>query len=107
MQIIDTGLARFANEMKVFRGNFYIFRLRVSCAASKPHVFSPLSSYHILSCSLVFSFFLGFLGCLGRLGRLGHLDCLGCLGCLGKNLKYLSFIAQPMRLKDFSVLFEL
>jgi hypothetical protein len=38
---------------------------------------------------------------LGRLGRLGHLNCFG------KNLKYLSFIAQPMGLKEFfSLIFE-
>ena len=52
----------------------------------------------------------GHFGCLdslGSLGHLGHLDWLACLGCLGKNIKYLSFIAEPMRLKDFSVLFDI
>ena len=55
-----------------------------------------------LSCCLVSD-----LEQLGRLGSLRHLDRLGRFGFLGKNFKYLSFIAQPMGLKDVSVLFGL
>ena len=47
---------------------------------------------------------LGHFGCLGSLGCLRYLDLL--VGCLGKNIKYLSFILEPMGLKNFSVLFE-
>ena len=50
---------------------------------------------------------MGRLGYLGDLGSLRHMNRIGRFGCLGKNLKHLPFIAQPMGLKDVSVLFGL
>jgi hypothetical protein len=77
----------------------------LDCAsAAQPHC--PIFLKHL--CHLVSDLkYLGHWGCFGHLGHLGHLDCLGCWGSLGKNLKYVSLIAQPMGLKDFSVLYML
>ena len=52
---------------------------------------------HVIFCRLVSD-----LEHLGRWGHLGHLDRLGSLGC-GEKLKYLTFLAQPMGLKDCTV----